>query len=282
MKKIKFLLIILLALSMNFKNLAQESRFNYNINPEKAKNWRNVNGVVSYRNKPFSGDIIWEHEGTKNISSVYPYKNGKINGESKEYYEDGNLKRITNWVNSKINGDSREYYQDGVIKEIRRWVNGNMIGSYLEFDSNGILVNEGVNLIGFVGKNYFEYYPNKILKLKISGVSNFDGAGLWEEYYINGDLKVKKIVYQDGSEKILSKPCIGYNCDKIDLHKKLRNFLVGSFDAEYPLINRNDGYWYSNVIEMGENLKVIKKYKQRIIVDCNCNIIELPKDGRTN
>lgn len=68
---------------------------------------------LDMKNQPITGilrDI--EYDGSGEIAE---FKNGKLNGVSKAYYENGNLKLEVNFKDGKKNGLSKEYYENGKL-----------------------------------------------------------------------------------------------------------------------------------------------------------------------
>ena len=50
--------------------------------------------------------------------------NGYINGEYKEYHENGQLKKTYNYVNGYINGKYKLNYDEGQLNDICNFVDG--------------------------------------------------------------------------------------------------------------------------------------------------------------
>ena len=46
-----------------------------------------------------------------------------LNGDSIEYYPNGNIKEKISFVDDKMNGEDIEYYENGVVKEKSYFIN---------------------------------------------------------------------------------------------------------------------------------------------------------------
>ena len=66
-------------------------------------------------------------------------KNGLLDGESREYYEEGDIKSISPFKNNIPNGVFISYYQNGNIQEKHTYKNGNEEGEGLFYYENGQL-----------------------------------------------------------------------------------------------------------------------------------------------
>ncbi len=65
-----------------------------------------------------------------------PFKNGKLNGVQKEYYESGEIKSERTYKDGKRNGVLKKYYKSGNLKEEVTLANGKAISGYL-YDEDG-------------------------------------------------------------------------------------------------------------------------------------------------
>ena len=117
-------------------------------------------------------------------------KNGLLDGESREYYEEGNIKSISPFKNNIPDGVFISYYQNGNIKEKHTYKNGNEEGEGLFYYQNGNIGQNSFLLNGKLVTEVFEYYPNGNMKTKahyIDGKLN----GELIIYYENGNIKEK-------------------------------------------------------------------------------------------
>ena len=63
-----------------------------------------------------SGCIEKKYDSSVNIWIETPYKNGKVDGIAKEYYEKGKLARETPYKNGKREGIEKWYYESGNLE----------------------------------------------------------------------------------------------------------------------------------------------------------------------
>ena len=71
-------------------------------------------GIFYYNSVPFTGIGItmWNE---KKIKSETSFKNGKIDGIVKQFYENGKLQLQSVWKEGKGNGELKEYYENGQL-----------------------------------------------------------------------------------------------------------------------------------------------------------------------
>ena len=66
-------------------------------------------------------------------------KNGLLDGESREYYEEGDIQSVSSFKNNVADGIFISYYQNGNIKDKQNYKNGNAEGEGLFYYENGQL-----------------------------------------------------------------------------------------------------------------------------------------------
>ena len=62
-----------------------------------------------------------------NVAIIGNYKNGKQEGEWKNYYENGKLAAIENYKNGKKEGEWKYYRKNGKLKKIGNYKNGKLV-----------------------------------------------------------------------------------------------------------------------------------------------------------
>ena len=93
---------------------------------------------------PFTG-IIEDYKaylGEGLLEGKVPFKNGKVEGVQKDYYENGNLKRELPHKNGIINGIVKEYYPNGKLKIESSQKNGLPDGVSIFYDENGKVIEQ--------------------------------------------------------------------------------------------------------------------------------------------
>ncbi|WP_415370778.1 hypothetical protein [Patiriisocius sp. Uisw_047] len=215
---------------------------------------------------------------------------GKYHGVSKEYYENGQLKRIGEFIKGEEVGIHKAYYDNGQLKSNTTFLDGNEIGLYEEYLENGSPSEKGNNgevgnwttywnyysngqlkkyytkeeYIGFTG-HYESYYENGKLKEKGEYKDN-DKEGEWSFYYENGELKEKgayKDDYKDGEwsfyfsngqleKKYTEDNSSDYNGNYVEYYENGELRFKGEF-----VDDEKEGEWYQYTIDDGEKYKFL-------------------------
>ncbi|MDR3258682.1 MAG: ssDNA-binding domain-containing protein [Fusobacteriaceae bacterium] len=113
-----------------------------------------------------------------------------LNGEQKEYYENGALQREAMYKDGKLNGTEKIYYKSGNIQSINSWKENKITGITQDYYENGHLKNESQWLNSYREGISKRYYENGKIKHE-SNWQNFERNGLSKEYYENGQLNIK-------------------------------------------------------------------------------------------
>ncbi|WP_029758089.1 toxin-antitoxin system YwqK family antitoxin [Fusobacterium nucleatum] len=93
-------------------------------------------------------------------------KDGLLDGENREYYEEGEIKSIFPFKNNVADGNMISYYQNGNIKEKNTYKNGIEEGESILYYENGIL-KEKKHTLNNGNMEYISYYKNKNIKQKV-------------------------------------------------------------------------------------------------------------------
>tara|TARA_R110000737_G_C14619507_1_gene492738 strand:- start:1182 stop:1730 length:549 start_codon:yes stop_codon:yes gene_type:complete len=118
--------------------------------------------------KPLSGVVYCE------FGDVGTYKDGKLEGVHREWYEDGKLKSEHNYKDEKREGVSKDWYENGQLKWETNYKNDEYHGASKGWYENGQFM--------------YDYY---FKKGKINGVAKFwyEGGQLkWERNFKNDKL----------------------------------------------------------------------------------------------
>jgi antitoxin component YwqK of YwqJK toxin-antitoxin module len=93
-------------------------------------------GENSYLKLGFSytGILISQAEYTLLIDKVIP------NGPSYHYTDDGNLSHIYTYLNGELNGTFKSYHSNGIMESIGEYVNGEKKGKWTYYSIKGVLV----------------------------------------------------------------------------------------------------------------------------------------------
>ena len=150
-------------------------------------------------------------------------KKGLLDGESRQYYEEGDIKSISPFKNNVADGTFISYYQNGNIKEKHTYKNGNEEGEGIFYYENGKLEEKYFMKNGKLDGEAINYFEDG--KIKNKAIFK-DGVTLEEEIYKdneirkntfkNGEivqqdiysknkiLKAKKFLLENGKMKIIS------------------------------------------------------------------------------
>ena len=93
--------------------------------------------------------------GVKSWGSTYTrgrwnYKGGKPDGESRFYYESGELLGIKSFFEGKDHGETKVYYKNGNLKEQINFYFGAREGNHLKYFENGEVIRKVVYQKGLV------------------------------------------------------------------------------------------------------------------------------------
>ena len=97
------------------------------------------NGIAYVKGEitPFSGILIYRRNGI-DIAGIYFYENGRAQGNTYDYYDNGQMRNKGKNINDKLEGEGFEYYLNGKLKSKRLYKNNIMIES-TDYYQNGKL-----------------------------------------------------------------------------------------------------------------------------------------------
>ena len=160
-------------------------------------------------------------------------KNGLLDGNSIEYYEEGNIESIVPYKNNVVEGLVITYYENGNIKEEVNYKNDNMNGEAKSYDENGklngrtifkddIKLEEEVHKENEILKNTFK--NGEVVKQDICSPN----GTLKERRVLNGNEMEYSSFYENGNvkQKILTKDKV---IIKEQLYARNGNIMLNSF-----------------------------------------------------
>ena len=126
-------------------------------------------------------------------------KNGLLDGESREYYEEGDIKSVSPFKNNVADGIFISYYQNGNIKDKQNYKNGNEEGEGLFYYENGQLEEKYFMKNGKLDGEAINYFNDG--KIRHKAIYK-DDIILEEEIHENNEIKKnifknEEIVQQD-------------------------------------------------------------------------------------
>ena len=105
-------------------------------------------------------------------------------GQIIKKYKDGQVKSIENFKNGKLNGEFKEFFENDSLFQVGTFKNGDMKNIKVFYENGNLKFEQ--NLKDRKGK-YRGYYPNG--KLEVEGeVFQGDEIGLWKYYNEEGNL----------------------------------------------------------------------------------------------
>lgn len=105
-------------------------------------------------------------------------------GQVIKKYKNGQVKSIENFKNGKLNGEFKEFFENGSLFQVGTFKNGDMKNIKVFYENGNLKFEQ--NLKNRKGK-YRGYYPNG--KLEVEGeVFQGDEIGLWKYYNEEGNL----------------------------------------------------------------------------------------------
>jgi len=113
-------------------------------------------------------------------------KNGLLDGESREYYEEGDIKSVSPFKNNVADGIFISYYQNGNIKDKQNYKNGNEEGEGLFYYENGQLEEKYFMKNGKLDGEAINYFNDG--KIRHKAIYK-DDIILEEEVHENNEIK---------------------------------------------------------------------------------------------
>lgn len=114
------------------------------------------NGVLNGLQKKYSR----AGGGSNYLEVESVYNQGKKNGFMKMYYKGGEVKEECNFLFDNIDGERKEYYQNGQIKSISVYTNGILNGWHRTYFEDGRLCFECLYINGLESGTKIKYYEN--------------------------------------------------------------------------------------------------------------------------
>ena len=93
---------------------------------------KQVEGAYASENIKTGKWTLWTGDG--NIAQEEHYLNGKLNGEKKVYYANGNPRSVGEYVDDKPNGRHLEYDEQNKISEEANYLNGVLDGIFIAYN----------------------------------------------------------------------------------------------------------------------------------------------------
>ncbi len=181
-------------------------------------------------NHLFQGKWKFYRKDGKNIKQVVEYVNDTLQGVREDYWENGFQKTKTAYLNGKQNGKSFHYHENGEIEEIIFLKNGLIHGVATRFYPNGKLDSKCDYWNGKVMDSCKFYYKNGNLeKLEIIKLDTITlkSSGIVYRYYESGEIEKELVTENDqvnGKAKLYYKN--GNLAQEFDVVNNIKNGTV--------------------------------------------------------
>ena len=147
-----------------------------------------------------SNEIITDEFPNGLLKQYFIYnKNRLLDGESREYYEEGDIKSISHFKNHIPDGVFISYYPNGNMEEKYAYVNGQANGECFSYYENGKLEERYFLKNGEIDGEAFAYYPSGKLEVKdFLKDGKKEGESIF--YHENGNIK-QKSTFKNGKRE---------------------------------------------------------------------------------
>ncbi|WP_314812294.1 phosphatidylinositol-4-phosphate 5-kinase [Fusobacterium pseudoperiodonticum] len=147
-----------------------------------------------------SNEIITDEFPNGLLKQYFIYnKNRLLDGESREYYEEGDIKSISHFKNHIPDGVFISYYPNGNMEEKYAYVNGQANGECFSYYENGKLEERYFLKNGEIDGEAFAYYPSGKLEVKdFFKDGKKEGESIF--YHENGNIK-QKSTFKNGKRE---------------------------------------------------------------------------------
>ncbi|ALJ03682.1 hypothetical protein APS56_00305 [Pseudalgibacter alginicilyticus] len=168
----------------------------------------NLHKVENYKNGLLDG-VYQEYYENGKLFKEGVYNKGFLKGPLKTYYIHGTIKHITEYNESGKHGIQEKYNIDGTLAEILTYAIDNKNGSFKKFHEDGkTLKKEGSYKNNILAGIYKEYYNNGDISLSCIYKEGFkdgpeikyyeNGNQQWVKNYVNGKLRgIQKYFYDN-------------------------------------------------------------------------------------
>ena len=118
-------------------------------------------------------------------------ENGKENGLAKQYYQNGNLQSEVIFKDGQPEGLIKQYYETGELEKEQTIKNGKFEGPVKQYYEDGTLKTDAVYNKGKLNGIYKQYYETGELQFETS-FKDGQETGIQKEFYTNGSIKAER------------------------------------------------------------------------------------------
>ena len=155
------------------------------------------NGKIDLTKKLVNGTgwNYWYYRNGQISDQIY-HLNGKTNGELKIWFENGQIREISNWKKGIQEGMYEVYYENGQLEEKVNWINGKRNGKLERWYKNGQKEQEIFFKNGQEDGDVLQWHQNGKTKAILKYISG-KPDGKVTTYFENGQIKAEGF-YKDG------------------------------------------------------------------------------------
>jgi antitoxin component YwqK of YwqJK toxin-antitoxin module len=131
------------------------------------------------------------------IQTEIPYRDDKIHGQLRQYYENGEVMSMITYENGNQQGLMMTFFENGMKQLETNYDGGKIHGVYATYDEFGDKISETMYVNGLRHGKNVTYYPKS------------NGGGLYElSFYENGLLEGDKVLFYETGEILATVPYI--------------------------------------------------------------------------
>jgi antitoxin component YwqK of YwqJK toxin-antitoxin module len=120
----------------------------------------NNNGLVFYRDRPFSGIVFSFYPATKDTAEVIGFRKGREHGEWRKFFPGGKLSVQRFFDHGTKVKTLKEWWENGRLKVSGSFLKGENNGEYKEWNRNGMLIRDMHYRLGYEEGSQKQFYDN--------------------------------------------------------------------------------------------------------------------------
>ena len=186
--------------------------------------------VTKYNVEPFTGKNKCSLENVPYFEENY--KDGKQDGKTTYWYENGQKELEVNFKDGKQDGKATYWYENGQIMAEETYKDGKRDGKTIEWEENGQIWSEGYYKDNKKDGKWISWYENSQKKSE-KNYKDDKKDGKWTSWYENSQKKSEG-VYKDG---VLDGKSTSWT--ENGQKQKDANYKDGKYDGKYT-------YWFSD------------------------------------
>jgi len=133
------------------------------------------------------------------LKAIEIFKNGKLEGVQKNYFDNGNISSVSEYKNDLMDGLVTTYYYSGIKKSISNYKLGKKDGAQKVFHSNGNISESNNYTAGVISGTSYGYFKSGKLKQTEQYVDGKED-GPYKSYNENGTLSAEGQFVKDKGE----------------------------------------------------------------------------------